>query len=70
MASITDQLFSLKDENVDLKKRLTGKDDRTRKMIVKIEKLSKELSRERRGNGIKVPPEERETTSLLDELRF
>jgi hypothetical protein len=29
-SDITDQLFSLRDENLQLKKRLTGNDDRTK----------------------------------------
>jgi hypothetical protein len=32
--NITDQLFSLRDENLDLKKKLSGKDDRAKQYLL------------------------------------
>ena len=42
---INDQIFSLRDENLELKKHKTTSEDNTKKLLFKIQKLSEQASR-------------------------
>ncbi|KAH6597523.1 hypothetical protein BASA50_004440 [Batrachochytrium salamandrivorans] len=70
--------FSLRDENIELKKRLHANEDAAKRLATKVQRLSEELSHKRvtgfhqtlgRGEVTQNRKEERESKSLIVELR-
>ncbi|KAH9254349.1 hypothetical protein BASA81_007631 [Batrachochytrium salamandrivorans] len=68
--------FSLRDENIELKKRLHANEDAAKRLATKVQRLSEELSHkrvtgfhQRRGEVTQNRKEERESKSLIVELR-
>jgi chromosome segregation ATPase len=65
------EIRDIKEENLNLKKKITEQDDRTKKLLTKISKLSSDLkhSHGRKDSGFKNKKEEIEVTDLIQDLK-
>eukprot|EP00842_Homolaphlyctis_polyrhiza_P003914 jgi/Hompol1/4523/HPOL_003685-RA len=68
------KIYALRDENIELKKMLRDKEEKTKRLATKVQKLSEDLSRQRvidpsQKHTIQQHREPRENRDLIDELR-
>ncbi|KAJ3066121.1 X-linked retinitis pigmentosa GTPase regulator-interacting protein 1, partial [Quaeritorhiza haematococci] len=50
-ATVEDELYTLKDENLDLKKKLNSQDDKTKRLLAKVQRLTEDLRKAQTGPG-------------------